>query len=229
VQYRPILAVAAILVALAAAGLAGDAPFGLADDGTTILYRAQPGDTPQRVAAMLGIPAEELSAFLRENRVGDATRVPVGFVYRVPNRAARAAHERLAVLEVEQVGLRRDLAQARGDVERLTREAAEARASASDATRRADSLATLEWWWPMVRAGFVLLGLATAGMAALASAAVRRQQQAERRLQGLARELDDKRRAALAERQESGRRVLDLESRIRFLEGQLPPQVMVRR
>jgi len=198
-------------------------------DGATLLYRARPGDSPVAVAQMFAIPAEEMPAFLKENGITDATRIGVGFVYRVPNRPVRATGARLAELESERERLVRELKQTREETRRLAREGEDARRGAELAGEKASRFARLASLWPIVQTGLVLLGLVTAGMGALASAAVRRQRQAERRARALSQEVDDKRRAALAERQEAARRVLDLEERIRTLEAQLGPRVIVRR
>src|SRR5262249_10466115 len=65
----------------------GDAePRGAAEDpGATIIYVSRLGDTPSSVAEMFGVPAQEFAAFLRSNGVKDATHVPVGFRYRIPD------------------------------------------------------------------------------------------------------------------------------------------------
>jgi len=51
-----------------------------------------------------------------------------------------------------------------------------------------------------------------------------RQRTADRYAKTLATELEERRKASMAERQESGRHVLDLEQRIRTLEQQLAPR-----
>ena len=58
-------------------------------------------------------------------------------------------------------------------------------------------------------------------------AALRRRAEAERYTRSLANELEEKRKAALAERQESARHILDLEQRIRTLEAKLGPRAVL--
>ena len=71
----------------------------------------------------------------------------------------------------------------------------------------------------------LVLGLGTA--VATAVAALRRQRQAERFARTLAQDLEEKRRIGLAERQESGRRILELETKLKDLETKLGPRVVV--
>jgi hypothetical protein len=66
-----------------------------------------------------------------------------------------------------------------------------------------------------------------AALAGVAVAALRRRAQADRYARSLAIELDDRRKVTMAERQESARHVLDLENRVRTLEAQLGPRVLV--
>jgi len=70
-----------------------------------------------------------------------------------------------------------------------------------------------------------VLGLGT--VVAVAVAALRRQRQAERFARTLAQELEEKRRTGLAERQESGRRILELEGKLKELETKLGLRVVV--
>ncbi|HZP41577.1 MAG TPA: hypothetical protein VFD84_08680 [Candidatus Binatia bacterium] len=222
---RPSLAALAVAVALAATGAAAEPLFTLADDGATFLYRARPGDTPLGVASMFGISPADTPAFMRENHIADATRIGTGFVYRVPNLAVRALRARTAALEAR-VG---ELAAARDrlDAERgaAARDAAAARTAAAAAEARAARLDRLATLWPFGEAAAALAVLLAAGALVVARGARRAERQAERFARALSVELDDRRRAALAERQESARRILDLESRVRLLEGQLGPRV----
>src|SRR5262245_36637578 len=79
-----------VLALIAAATVARAEPlFELEDGGRTFLYRARPGDHPGRVAEMFGIPVEDVPALLRSNGIKDDTQIGSGFVYRVPNHAAR--------------------------------------------------------------------------------------------------------------------------------------------
>ena len=91
----------------------------------------------------------------------------------------------------------------------------------------AERLGRLERRWPFLLTGLVVLALLGAGAVALALAALRRRQQAERYASTTAAELDEKRKVSLAERQESARRILDLEARIRHLEAQIGPRVQL--
>jgi hypothetical protein len=217
---------AALFLCLAplTAGSAAGAPlFRLTDDGRAFLYPARPGDHPSGVAEMFGIPSDRLDAFLAANGIRDATRVGPGFVYRIPNPVAAAAEG----VASENARLAREAAEARQRLGRAEAELAEARATAAAATARADRLASLDWWWPLAQVAVVLLALAAGGAAAVAIASVRRQQRAEQWARGLAREVEDKKRAALAERQESARRILELEARVRGLEVKLTPRVLI--
>lgn len=197
--------------------------FTLAEDGRTFLYRARPGDHPGVVAEMFGIRVSELDAFLRANRIADATRIEPGFVYRIPNPFA-ARTERL---EADNGRLFRAAAEAGERARTLEREAAEARASAAVAERQAARLAGFEPRWSVAKVVLVIMAVALAAMGAVTVAAVRRQQQAERYARALAAQLEEKQRMAIADRQESARRTLDLENRIRTLEAQLGPRVVV--
>jgi hypothetical protein len=227
-RHSPIVVLLAAL-ALGAAALpaAAERLFSLSEDGETFLYRARPGDHPIGVADMFGIPEHEVGAFLAANKISDPTRVGTGFEYRIPNVAARDLSRRVTALEGDNARLVRDLSGATTRVDALAREAREARTASESAEARAAKLARLEATWPWARVLIVLLVLAAGGGAAVAGAAMRRQRQAERYARTLAAELDDKRRSALAERQESGKRILDLETRVRSLEAQLGPRVLI--
>jgi hypothetical protein len=93
-----------------------------------------------------------------------------------------------------------------------------ARAAAAAVEASGGPLSSLEERWLIARAALVLLALALAAALAVAGAALRQYRRAERYARALARELDGKRQAALAERQESARRILDLEARLSTLE-----------
>lgn len=220
---------ALITAALLAGGrpAGGEPLFSLGDEGRTFLYRAHPGDVPSSVALLFGVPSHELDAFLAANGITDATRVGEGFVYRIPNAPARELKERVRALEAENARLARDMSDGRERDRALKREAEDARAGAALAETRAARLARLESLWPVAQVVIVLLVIATGAAIAVSVAAMRRFRQAERYARALAGEVDEKRKAALAERQESARRVLDLETRIRNLEMQLGPRVLV--
>jgi len=218
----------ALAVVLALAGTASAEPlFTLTEDGQTYLYRARPGDHPSAVAEMFGIATRDLPGFLAANGIVDPTRVGAGFVYRIPNDPVRALTERTTALQSENAHL---VAAATADRERmqgLVRAADESHEAAAEAEGRAARLERVAALWPWARAG--LFGLLVIAIAAVytAVAAMRRRAQAERYARTLARDLDEKRRSALAERQESARRILDLEARIHVLETQLKPRVVI--
>jgi len=219
---------AALAVTLAVCGAVAAEPlFTLGDDGRTFLYRARPGDHPSGVAELFGISSKDLPAFLAANGITDATRVGAGFVYRIPNDAARASSARVAALQADNTRLARVASEEKGRVQGLVRAAEDARAAAAEAEARAARLGRLETLWPWARAAVVTLLLLAAGAAYTAMAAMRRRGQAERYARTLTRELEEKRRSALSERQESARRILDLETRLRTLEAQLGPRVVI--
>jgi hypothetical protein len=208
---RSVVVLAGALLLAGGAPVLGQPLVDFADEGRTFLYRARPGDHPSAVARMFGVPPEELPAFLAANGITDATRVGAGFVYRIPNAPARALAERLAALEAEHARLAGEAGEAESRLRALTRELR----------------AWLEGVWPAARAAAVVLALLAAAAVGVAGAALRRQRQAARYARALAQELDLKRQAAMAERQESARRILDLETRVRTLESQLGPRVVV--
>jgi hypothetical protein len=197
--------------------------FTLSEDGAYFLYRARPGDHPGLVAESFGIPPEGLQRFLTANGITDPTRVGAGFVYRIPNPVA----ERAATLAAENARLTRAATDAEARAATLARETTQARTEATQAEARAERLAGYEVRWTVARAVVLLLAFALAGAIAIAAAAVRRQRQAARWARALDRELEEKRRSALGERQESGRRILELEARVRDLETKLGPRVLI--
>jgi hypothetical protein len=207
------------------AATAGEPPVGLSDDGTVIVYRAQPGDMPGAIAERFGIGAADLPAFLAANGISDATRVAAGHVYRIPNplaARATAAEARAAALTAEADAARIEARSLAADVARLTARAEELEQSSAH-------LARLARLWPWIELlGLVLVAaLAVTGYAAHQSAAHARA--AERYAGGLADQLDERRRGALAERQASARRILNLEEQVRALERELTPLRPVHR
>lgn len=213
-----------LIVLLAAGGPAAGAPlFSLEDGGRTFVYRARPGDHPSGVAEMFGVPQEALDALLTANGIGDPSRIPAGFAYRIPNPVV----VRTEALEAERARLARETVELRSRAETAEREAASARATAAAAETRAEGLAVWAARWPALRALVVFLALGLGAAVAVATAAVRRQQKAIRYAAALAHDLEDKRRAGLAERQESSKRILDLEARVRTLEVQTRPRVVI--
>jgi len=218
---------AAATLLLAVGSAAAEPLFTLSEDGKTFLYRARPGDHPGVVAEMFGIPSRDVPAFLAANGISDATKVSAGFVYRIPNTAALALAERSAALEAENTRLKRTAGEEAAKAEHLARAAEEARAEKARADSRATQLARLERLWPWAKATLTLLLAAAAGALYTALAALRRRAEAERYTRSLANELEEKRKAALAERQESARHILDLEQRIRTLEAKLGPRAVL--
>jgi len=103
----------------------------------------------------------------------------------------------------------------------------QAREVAVAAESRAARLANAERWWLGAQVLIVLLVLGLGTAVTIGVAALRRQRQAERFARTLAQELEEKRRLSLAERQESGRRILELETKLRDLETKLGPRVVV--
>ena len=201
--------------------------FTLSEDGKTFLYRARPGDHPGIVAEMFGIPTRDVPAFLAANGISDATKVAAGFVYRIPNAAARALAERAAALEADNARLKRAAGDEKAASERLAHAAEDARAEKALAESRATRLAGLERLWPWAKAALTLLLAAAAGAFYTAVAALRRRTEAEGYARSLANDLEEKRKTTLAERQESARHILDLEQRIRTLEAKLGPRAVM--
>ena len=223
-----------LIALLVLCGIAGGRPaiaaepvFTLSEDGGTFLYRARPGDLPSTVAEMFGIPSQDVPAFLAANGIKDPTRVGTGFVYRIPNAAARALAERNTALEQDNARLGRALADEKERTKTLGRTADEAKAAATDAVERAAHLARMETFWPWLQAALVVLVLVAAGAAYTAFAAMRRQAQSEVYARTLAKDGEEKRKVALAERQESARRILDLENRLRAAEAKLTRRVVL--
>jgi hypothetical protein len=219
---RPTI-VALALVAVAATARA-QALFELEDGGQTFVYRARPGDHPGRVAEMFGIPADRVPDLLRSNGIKDPTQIGSGFAYRIPNQAARELADQLDALRSERD---RAVADAKAATTRADTIANDARAdkdAAAAATARAERSARLERWWPFMQAALLIFGLIAAVAVFVVRTTMNRQRAADRYAKTLATELEDRRKASMAERQESGRRVLDLEQRIRTLEQQLAPR-----
>ena len=157
----------------------------------------------------------------------EAVLAPRGFVYRIPNAAARELSDRVGALERDNARLTRALGEAAERSDALTKEVRQVRESAAAAEARAAHLENVERWWLAAQVLMVLLVLALGATVAVAVAALRRQRQAERFARTLAQELEEKRKTALAERQESGRRNLELENKLKELENKLGPRVVV--
>lgn len=224
---RVLIGVVAVASVLSGIALAADRLFTLSDDGQTFLYKARPGDQPGAVAEMFGIHPDGVPAFLTSNGISDPTKVGTGFTYRIPNAALRALSQRASAVEADNARLTKELHDLKQSVGGLTRERDEARAASAESETRAARLSRIQTLWPVLQAAIVLLALVAGALVGVAVAALRRRAQADRYARGLATELDDRRKVTMAERQESARHVLDLENRIRTLEAQLGPRVLV--
>ena len=204
---------------------AAEPAFTLAEDGSAFIYKARPGDQPGSVAAMFGIGQREMPAFLTANDISDPTRVGVGHVYRIPNPLATRATE----AEAKAQTLQHDIAALQVRADQLAHDLDATRATASDAEQRAAGLERYERLWPLVTIVGVLLVLASGGLGWFAFTALQKTGVAEDRARTLANEVEEKRRSALAERQHSARRILDLEAKVRDLEVQLARPLPARR
>ncbi len=217
--------VSSLLLLGAAPTLAAEPAFTLADDGSAFIYKARPGDQPGTVAEMFGIAQRDIPAFLGANGISDPTRVGVGHVYRIPNPAALRAAE----AEAKAQTLQRDAAALQARADQLARDLDTARTAAAESERRAASLARYERLWPLVTIVGMLLVLAAGALGWLAFTALQKTGVVEGRARALAAEVDERRRAGLAERQQSAKRILDLEARIHDLEVQAARPLPARR
>ncbi len=208
------LSFAAITVAALPGWALGEPALTLTDDGTAFVYKARPGDQPGTVAAMFGVAPRDMPAFFAANGITDPTRVGVGHVYRIPNPLATRAAE----AEAQARAFAGDVASLKGRTEQLGRDLEGARAAAQDAERRVAHLARFERLWPLVSIIGMLLVVTAAALGWLAFGAVRKAGAVEQRARALADELDEKRRQALADRQQSAKRILDLESKLHDVE-----------
>src|SRR5262245_14799041 len=181
-----------VLLVASARPAAAEPVITFADNGQTVLYRARPGDSPAAVAAMFGIPPNEIPGFLTANSISDATRVGPGFVYRIPNPAARTLGTRTAELEKENARLKSAAGEVDERIRTLTTQAREAAATAESAEARAARSVRLERLWPLMQLALVVLALAAGSAAAIAAAAVRRHRAAERYVRALALEVEEK-------------------------------------
>jgi hypothetical protein len=192
----------------------------LRDDGRFIIYRARPGDTATAIAKAMGVAREELDAMLAAQGIRDPDRVPVGFEYRIENPLVTrvdAAERRAAQLREQLVASEHRAAEA----EPRPAPAHQAEPVRADLQR----LAQLEGRWRLAFWAIVGLSLALACAGALAAVAHRRMRGAMHFARSMANELDEKRRNALAERQQSARRIVDLEDRVRQLEAHAAERV----
>ena len=202
---------------LSSAGTAFAAPpFELGDGGQTFVYRAQPGESPSVVAKSFGVPDERIGAFLMANGIKDPTRVPLGFEYRVPNPLS----PQVSALSGQVAELKRTVADRTERTTELERSVAQLTTQAKVAADKEARLQTLERRWPVALTALVVALLGIAGALWTARLALKRLDLVERRASALAHELEDRRRTVLAERQEAGHRILELENRVRQLECQ---------
>jgi len=214
------------LVALAAGTvLAADPPARLSDDGAVILYRAQPGDSPGAIAERFGIPAADVPSFLTANGITDPSKLAAGHLFRIPNPLASRATA--AEARAEKLGTDADAA--RSEARDLKAQVATLTARADQLERRSARLVTLARMWPWLQlvGGFLIAALGIAAWIAYQSA--NRMRVADRYARELTVQVEQGRRGALAERQASARRILDLEEEVRGLEREVAPLRTVHR
>ena len=213
---RKIPSLLLLLIAGTVAPAAGAPPFELTDGGQTFVYRAQPGESPSAVAKSFGVPDDRVGAFLMANGIRDATRVPLGFEYRVPNPLA----PRIGALTSQVDELQRTVADRSARTTELERQLKQLQSQAALAAEKEARLETLERRWPIALTALIVALLGLGGALWTARLAVGRLDVVEKRASALAHELEDRRRTVLAERQEAGHRILELENRVRQLECQ---------
>src|SRR5689334_1653081 len=149
------LALTIVAVALNTA-VAAEPPVRLSDDGTVILYRADPGELPGAVAERFGVAPADVPAFLAANGIHDATKVGAGHVYRIPNPLAVRASDATARADA----LGKELAAARSERDALDARATAAATRADDLTRRTASLERVARLWPWMQVFACLLVVA---------------------------------------------------------------------
>jgi hypothetical protein len=182
----------------------------LTDGGRTIVYRVQAGDSVAGVAQALGVPVAQVESQMTAQGVRDGG-LPAGLELRVANPLA----------------VRADAAETRASD--LARRLAAVDAAGDHAVRPREQpsvdqrLAQLEGRWQLAFWAIVALALGLAVAGALAAIARRRERGATRYARSMAQELEDKRRSTLEERQQSARRIVELEDRVRQLETQRRP------
>src|SRR5262245_30582097 len=182
----------------------------LTDGGRTIVYRVQAGDSVAGVAQALGVPVAQVQSQLPAQGVRDGG-LPAGLELRVPNPLAARAD----AAESRASDLARRLAAVDAPGEHPSR----LREQPSTDQR----LAQLAGRWRLAFWAIVALSLGLAVAGALAAIARRRERGATRYARSMAQELEDKRRSSLEERQQSARRIMELEDRIRQHEAQRRP------
>src|SRR5262249_10595418 len=132
-------------------------------------------------------------------------------------------------IQAQDADLRRDAAAARAHATEMERAATEARAEAKTNATARDRADTLEARWHLAVLTLTFAGLAFAAAVLVATAAVRRSGRAERHARALALEMEEKRRTSLAERQQTAKRIIELEDRARELEARLSSRVHLGR
>lgn len=190
-------------------------------NGRVITYRTQPGDTPAAVAAQLGVPPDELRDFLSAAGISDPTRVPAGFTYRLPHPAVAQLDAALA----NNGALLSTITALESDAATTTYALETARA---EALRNADAVAIAARLTARNRLAVgALLGALLLAVAAVVATnkVVQQERVTAKQLQELMRDLENKRQAWLLERQQSARRILNLETELREA---LRPEVVVR-
>lgn len=207
-------AVALLTVGFTVTGAAAEPGVELRDEGRTIVYRARPGDTATGVAQALGVP---LDVLLAGQGIRDGGRIPVDFEYRVANPLAARAD----AAERRSGDLERRLAAAESKVAEAERELGGVQRAEALRADQLQRLAQLEGRWRLAFWAIVGLSLALAVAGAVAAVARRRERGATHYARSMAHELEEKRRSGLAERQQSARRIVELEDRTRQLEAQL--------
>jgi len=210
-RFVTVLVLTGALVSPAAAQLELD------DEGRTLVYRMQAGDTPLAAAARLGLTAAAAAALLAEQGVRDATRVAPGFALRVPNPLADEV-DRLRAEAAD--GTRRE-AEAEARAARLERETEALRETAAFSATQRDRLARLERHWALATTALIGMALALVAAVVVTAAALRLRARAVTYADDLGRDLEAKRALHLAERQRSGKELIALEERVRELEGRL--------
>jgi hypothetical protein len=215
-----------LLIAIATGtALAGDPAARLSEDGAVILYRAQPGDLPSAIAERFGIAATDVPSFLAANGITDPARLSAGHLFRIPNPLA----VRAASAEARAAALTADAQAARSEARDFAAQVTALTARTGELEQRSAWLERLARVWPWLQliGGALIAALGVAAWVAYQSAS--RLRVAERYARELIEQLDERRRGALAERQASARRVLDLEEQVRTLERELTPLRAVQR
>lgn len=214
-------AVALLTLGVTVARAAGEPGIALQDEGRTIVYRAGPGDTLAAVAQAFGMPPAALAAQLAAQGVRDASRIPVGFEYRVQNPLAARAD----AAERRTDDLERQLVAAESRVAVGEQHLAGVQRGETLQAEQWQRLAQLEGRWRLAFWAIVGLSLALSVAGAVAAVARRRERGATRYARAMAQELEDKRRSGLTERQQSARRIVELEERVRQFEAQVGEHV----